>query len=145
MTKYVVTGAVCEIGPPHKLRLSKGQAADRAHAVRRVKGGLFEATGPLQFKKGETVDFPSGCPKGLAGVLTSEAELKKAATADQKAADKEAMEVAKAAEVAAARQAEITARRSELITAYDGDDAAKAKFETADAYADAVIAEEFPA
>ena len=158
MTKFVVTGALCEIGAPEKIRLTDQQAADRSFGVKKLKRGLYQATMPLQFKKGEVIDLPDGCPKGLANILTSEAELKKKAKAQQDAAAKQAKQTAKqdaaAAKAAQERDVAIAKRHAELVAEYEGDkddtllfngEAAKAQFKTADAYADAVLTEEFPA
>lgn len=136
MTKFIVTNHPAQFGPGTPIRPSKDQLRRRRLFLREVKKGVYEPTSLVVFKLGEVLNLPKGCPKGLADCLVPQAEVAKAA-AKAKADDDQ--------QAAAAREAAKAKRHAELIEAYEGDDAAKAKFDTADAYADAVIAEEFPA
>ena len=52
-----------------RVGLTAKQAAIRAAKLKKVKSGLYEITGPVQFKKGETIRL-AGIPKGLAAVLS---------------------------------------------------------------------------
>lgn len=54
-----------------KLRLADGQVQPRAHRLKSVGKGLYEALEPVQFKVGETFDLDmAGLPKSLLAHLT---------------------------------------------------------------------------
>ena len=79
--KYRVVGPVASFAAGQELNLSKGQIEARAHRLEAVdKRGKVRATGPIQFKKGETITLATKFEKlagSLKAVLLPESEAKK--------------------------------------------------------------------
>jgi hypothetical protein len=60
-----------------KIRLSKEQAADRSHAVKKTGGNTYEVRGLIQFKSGEEFELPKELVTKIALVsLTPVDEIK---------------------------------------------------------------------
>lgn len=93
--KYTVIGKSVQL-TGGVLTLSKEQAADRAHALKEVKG-KFEIVNTVEFKQGETFGFEGDMPKTFIDVTVQVVEGKSSkadkAAADKAAADKHLAEV----------------------------------------------------
>lgn len=80
MTKYRVIGAVAKFAAGQILFLNKEQVSARLHRLEVVKGGKVIATGPVEFKRGESIgleDKADRLPASLRALLLTEAEAKK--------------------------------------------------------------------
>lgn len=73
MKFYTVTGRTAGFGAGQRLKLTRAQVDSRAHRLTLVdeKKGVYEATAPIEFKKGEAFGFDGDLPKTIA-VLVEE-------------------------------------------------------------------------
>jgi len=74
--KYKVEGGVAMIGTDMVLRLTKEQAAARAHLLEKVSDG-YRPKAIVQFKSGETIEInatPDSLPRPLAAVLVPQGQ-----------------------------------------------------------------------
>lgn len=78
--KYKVTGAFVELHAG-VLTLTKQQARDRMHNLRKLKGNSFEIVKPVQFKQGEEIGFDGDITHQLADLL-GDASGKNGATSE---------------------------------------------------------------
>lgn len=70
MTKrYEVTGAKVSFGPGSVLGLTDKQAGVRLQSLKKLGGGRYNVTAPVEFKQGEVITLDSDVPKGLLGKL----------------------------------------------------------------------------
>lgn len=85
-----VDGAVLKLGPGAMLALSEQQAAARAKNIKKIGDGVYEATGPMEFKSGEQLGVRlDDVPKHLlAFVEVAEGKSAAAAKAEAKQASK---------------------------------------------------------
>lgn len=68
MKKYTLVGAAT-FGPGAILQLTADQATPRAHALKALGEGRFEARAAVQFKAGEIVGYEGDLPKAMAAQL----------------------------------------------------------------------------
>lgn len=83
---YTVTGRTAGFNAGARLKLTPEQASSRAHKLSAIdaKKGLYEATGPIEFKTGETVGFDGELPKTMVDLLDA-GGAKKASPVEKKA------------------------------------------------------------
>ncbi len=86
--KQVITRAVLELPAGAVVQLNETQAKPRAHALKALGEGKYEARVPLCFKAGETFGFDGEMPKAQSALLEAvSAGARAAARAKGLAAD----------------------------------------------------------
>lgn len=112
MKKYTTT-TIVTLPAGTVMELNAEQAAARRHAIEPLRGnGVYRATAPVQFKRGEVLGLDAEPPKALADELIDEKEAAKRAGADKAKRDKAeaAARAALRAEAEAAATAALLAR-----------------------------------
>lgn len=71
MHKYEVTARFLEL-KTGVVSLEKAQAADRAHALKHIKGTHYELLTPTQFKRGEVFGYEGKLPAAIAAEVVSQ-------------------------------------------------------------------------
>lgn len=106
MTLYVVTAAKADIPAGAEIGLSADQAARRKHNLEALKGGVYRALRPLQFKQGERLLLEAPSKALLAAMAVAEEED------EQSAAAADVSEVAEEPEAPPAKKKAGTKRRN---------------------------------
>lgn len=107
MKKYTTT-TIVTLPAGTVMELTPEQAAARRHAIESLRGnGLYRATAPVQFKRGEVIGLDVEPPKALADELIDEKEAAKRSSNEKAKRDK--AETAARAQIVAAAEAKALA------------------------------------